>query len=91
MIYFSFALRNPWWKRKFDAVKIKHFILKKYKNIEIGLYKTNTIIGGSVSIHPRRDHGGFSFDIDVLGFMFEFDFYDSRHWDDEVGTYNDYD
>lgn len=89
MIFVSFALRNPWWTREFNIVKVKNFILAKHKNIEIGLYKTNTLIGCSLSVHPRRDHGGFSFDVDILGFMFKFDFYDSRHWNYETEAYNE--
>lgn len=89
VIYISFGLQNPWSKRKFGIIKIKHFILANHKNIEIGLYKSSNIIGTTISFHPRRDHGGFSFDIALLGFMFEIEFYDSRHWNDEAGTYNE--
>jgi hypothetical protein len=35
----------------------------------------------------RRDHAGLRVEIGLLGYDFEFQIYDVRHWDDEKSTY----
>jgi hypothetical protein len=82
MIYLGFAIRNPF-SRRFKPLKTWVFSLTKNKTIEAGLYKTSTIIGGSVGITSfAQDHKGFSFDIELLGYQFDCMFYDNRHHED---------
>lgn len=81
MIYIGFALRNPWSKQKFRQLKEKVVAVSKNKTIEIGLYRNDSILGFSFGITARRDHAGFSWDIDLLGYQIDFIFYDNRHWD----------
>lgn len=49
----------------------------------MGIYKNNTIIGGAFSITGmQQDHKGFAFDLQLLGYEFDFNFYDNRHHED---------
>ncbi len=38
----------------------------------------------------KKDHAGFSFDIDFLWFIFNIGTYDIRHWDYENDKYEEY-
>ena len=37
----------------------------------------------------RTDHAGFRFYIEILGFIFDLDIYDHRHWDDEKNSFEE--
>lgn len=82
MIYFGFAIRNPF-SRRHEILKDWVFKVSKNKSIEVGLYKNNSIIGGSFGITGmQQDHKGFHFDIELLGYQIDFIFYDNRHYED---------
>ena len=82
MISISFALRNPF-SSTFEVVREKYYVLSKYKVIEIGLYRTSDIIGAGFHITSlTRDHRGASLDIELLGYRFDFTYYDTRHYGD---------
>lgn len=84
MIHCSFAISNPWATR-FDAIKVFCCAVTTNKSLEIGLYKTTAIIGASVDITVgKRDHKGFRFGIDLLGYMVDINFYDNRHYDEII-------
>lgn len=79
MIYIGFALRNPF-SQRFDAVWTKDVRVTENKSIDMGLYKNNSILGFSFNITGlKQDHKGFSFDVELLGYSFDFNFYDNRH------------
>lgn len=79
MFYLGFAIRNPFMQR-FDAIWGKVVKVSKNKTIEIGLYKTNEIIGTSFTVTGfKQDHKGFSFDLGLFGYNFDFQFLDNRH------------
>lgn len=81
MIYLSFALRNPF-SNRFTPLWTKDIKVSKNKTIEVGVYKTNAILGGSFGVTGLyQDHKGFNFDIELLGYRFDFNFYDNRHYE----------
>lgn len=79
MIYIGFALCNPF-SRRFYSVADKVIVISKNKTIEVELFKSNTIVGGSLRVTaPKEDHAGFSFDVELFGYSLFFTFYDNRH------------
>lgn len=79
MIYLGFALRNPF-SRRFQLLKEWVVTVSLNTTIEVGFYKTSTIIGGSISVTSFvQDHRGFGFDLELLGYRFDFTYYDNRH------------
>lgn len=81
MIYLGFALRNPF-SNRFTPLWTKDIKVSKNKTIEVGVYKTNAILGGSFGVTGLyQDHKGFNFDIELLGYSFDFNFYDNRHYE----------
>lgn len=52
----------------------------------------NTLFNLELDLVPTgRDHAGVGFSLTILGFMVEAKIYDSRHWDEENGTWEKYD
>ncbi len=83
MLYLGFAVRNPF-SRRHEILRDYVFSITKNKTIELGFYKNNSIIGASFGITGyMRDHRGFHFDIELLGYQLDFIFYDNRHYGDE--------
>lgn len=82
MLYIGFGLRNPW-SRRHRQVKEWTTKVSTHKAIEFGIYQDNSIIGfGFGIIAGKRDHVGFHFDIQLLGYNFDFMLYDDRHYDE---------
>ena len=84
-----------WSKRvsRFKAVEIQtdittpHFVFEQefhiYNN-SINLYlDAFAIFGFHINQSRKCDHAGFHFSVVILGLNLIFDFYDTRHWDDE--------
>jgi len=42
----------------------------------------------SIETSYRTDHAGFYFEIVICNLKVEFNFYDTRHWNDAAGRYN---
>ena len=84
MISFSFNLSNPWSKRWKNVWNRAYKTPFKNKFIELELIKDTTIISFMLRLATQTDHGGLSMELGVLGYSFNFNFYDNRHWD--VGT-----
>lgn len=82
MLYIGFAIRDPW-SCRFEQTKELVFSVSKHKTLEIGLYKDNSIVGASFGITAgKRDHTGFSFDVQLLGRSLDVQFYDNRHYNE---------
>lgn len=83
MISLQFNLRNPFSNRwKF----IKLWSGKtpfKNKFWEVQIDKTSDIIGFDLRLTFRQDHAGLFVSFALFGYDIIFNFYDSRHWDDE--------
>lgn len=80
MIYIGVSLNNPFWKNRFQNIWNRYWKISKNKNLEIEFYKHSSIFGFSFTLAPiAQDHAGIRFDIGLLGYTFDFNFYDSRH------------
>ena len=81
MINFSFNLFNPF-SNRFKTVYAKcGKTWMPHKFWEFNVYKDNSIIRLILEFTIRTDHAGFTLEIALLGWLIEFKFYDSRHWD----------
>jgi len=88
MISINFNLQNPWSDR-FENVWCRAYDTPfKHKFIELELIKCSTIISFKFNWTGQRDHAGLSAEIGLLGHCFDFNFYDSRHWDYETNTWS---
>lgn len=84
MIFIGFALRNPF-RQRHEHVRNWVWPVTKNKTIEFGVYRNNSIIGGSFGITGfRQNHAGFHFDLELLGWNLDFIFYDNRHYDERT-------
>jgi len=79
MFNFDLSLRNPFSKR-FKLLTGKSGTLLSNKAWEANVYATNTIVKFSIAITTRSDHAGLNIYIGLIGFEYEFHFYDTRHW-----------
>jgi hypothetical protein len=83
MISLNFNLRNPWsnrfenlWCRAYDTPF-------KNKFIELEVTRDFTLISFRFNWTVRQSHAGLDFEVGLLGYNFNCQFYDSRHWDTE--------
>jgi hypothetical protein len=90
MIYFNFNLTNPF-SHRWANIKSLAFQVSKNKFIEIEAYKDNTIVSCTLRLTTRTDHAGLMLDLGLLGYTVSFNFYDTRHWNEEAGRYYIYD
>jgi hypothetical protein len=87
MISLSFNLANPWsnrfenlWNRAYDTPF-------KHKFIELEIIKDASIISFMFRLSTRQSHGGLVIEMGLLGYSFNFNFYDNRHWSYEYNRY----
>ena len=84
MIYFGFAIRNPFLQRH-KQVRDWVIPVSTNKTVEVGIYRNNSIIGGSFGVTGfKQDHAGFHFDLELFGWNLDFIFYDNRHYDERT-------
>ena len=91
MIYFGFNITNPWSKRWNNVWNKVYTTPHPSKYIELEVFKDNTIVSFSFRLATRTDHAGVNIDAGLLGYTFNFNFYDIRHWNNEAGRYYIYD
>lgn len=76
----------------FNKVFVKK--ITKNKCLELQLWNDSGNITNIINVNftwsIRTDHAGFRFNFELLSFMFEFNIYDTRHWDNEKNCYYDY-
>ena len=81
MINLHFSLRAPWFK------DYRNILLKdgktpfKNKFWELQIDKDDVLFMLGFAIRQRCSHAGLSFEIGLLGYWLNFNFYDDRHWD----------
>lgn len=79
MIYIGISIRNPYWDR-FETIKTKFHSITQNKSIEYGFYKTDVLLSTSLRITTSaQEHKGFSIELGLVGYSFDFTFYDNRH------------
>jgi hypothetical protein len=89
MIYFGFNITNPWSRRWENAwTYIANPFQHKYLELEV--FKDNTILSFSFRLTTRQDHAGLVMDLGMLGYSFNFNFYDNRHWNSKEGRWMQY-
>lgn len=90
MIYFNFNLANPF-SHRWENIKSRAYKLSRHKYVELEVYKDNTIVSFTLRLTTRTDHAGLMLDVGLLGYTGSFNFYDTRHWNEEEGRYYIYD
>lgn len=91
MISISFNLINPWcgtFKNLWNRVYNTPF---KNKHVELEIIKDTTIVSFMFRLATRQSHSGLSIELGLLGYSFNFNFYDSRHWNYTENRYFNYD
>jgi hypothetical protein len=86
MINLLLEIVNPF-SRKFSVIFSKHGRLNGSKAWEYNVYRTNTIFLAAFDFSMKKDHAGCKFRFGVLSFETEFQIYDSRHWDYQLGKW----
>lgn len=87
MINFSFSLINPWGKRWSNVWCRVYNTPFKNKFLELEVLKDTTIVSFMFRLATRQSHGGLSMELGLLGYSFNFNFYDNRHWSYELDRY----
>jgi hypothetical protein len=90
MINVSFGLSNPWSKRWNNVWCRVYQTPFKNKFIELEVIKDAFIVSFTFRLNTRTDHAGLYMDLGLLGYSISFNFYDSRHWDYNKGTWETY-
>lgn len=91
MIYFGFNITNPWSRRWTNVWNKVYDTPHPNKHIELEVFRDNTIVSFSFKLATRTDHAGVNIDMGLLGYTFNVNFYDIRHWNTEAGRYYIYD
>jgi hypothetical protein len=91
MINLKCNLRNPWWKDEF-LPQISHWGVAPWPNMcwELEVHKTSDIIDLDLAITWRQSHAGVYLSLGLLGHAVSFSVYDCRHWDSDLGTWQDF-
>jgi hypothetical protein len=55
----------------------------KHKFLELQIYRDSTIAVIDINWTVKQDHAGLKCDVGLLGFCFDINFYDCRHWNDD--------
>lgn len=63
----------------------------EYKFWEVQLYRSADIFNFEFRISTKEDHAGINLGLGLLGLNFDFNFYDSRHWDHKNNEWHRYD
>jgi hypothetical protein len=82
MIYFNFAVENPW-RDRWNTIWFKNGLLPKHKAWEFNGYRTHQLINFNFKLNFKGDHAGLQIELGLLGYNVEFNVYDTRHWDYE--------
>lgn len=90
MIVFNFCLSNPF-SNRWENLKSRAFRLSEHKCIELEVYKDATIVSCMFRLTTRTDHAGLMIDLGLLGYSVSFQYYDTRHWNEDEGRYYIYD
>ena len=87
MINFSFGISNPWSSRWQNLWCRSYKTPFENKFLELEVIKDTTILSFMFRLTTRQSHGGLYFDLGILGYSFNFNFYDNRHWSYEFDRY----
>lgn len=94
MIKLNFQIRNPFFKdSEFKDFWVKTGSFNRYKHWELQLmYYDWNLFELTLNTHWKgEDHAGPKFDIGIFGYQFSASIYDSRHWNEDLNTWDVYD
>ena len=94
MITLNFKIRNPFFKdSEFKDLWCKTGSFSQYKHWELQLmYYDWNLFELNLNTHWKgEDHAGPKLDIGILGYQFAASIYDSRHWNENLNTWEVYD
>ena len=90
MISLNFNIRNPW-STKFENLWSKAVSTPfKFKFVELELYKDSSVVSVYINWTIRRSHAGLLIELGLLGYCCLFNFYDSRHWNQQENKWEVY-
>jgi hypothetical protein len=90
MISLNFNIRNPWSKRWKNVWCRAYNTPFKNKFLELEVLKDTTIVSFMFHLSTHQSHGGLSMEVGLVGYSFNFKFYDNRHWNYDEGRYFEY-
>ena len=94
MIRVGFAISWPWrW-----TVKQQHFVAvsrrvaaHKTFELQISRFDPDHVLDVDIDLNWRgRDHAGPRLELSVLGYYFNIQIYDNRHWDHDLNQWEKY-
>ena len=91
MININFSVENPWSDRFNNLWCCSYATPFKNKFVELEVLKNNTVVSFVFRLTTRQDHSGLRLELGLLGYSFDFKFYDSRHWNYETNKWATYD
>ena len=84
MIKLQLEIRNPWSRDRFKNLGCVFGKITKNMTWEIEhTYHDGMLVDLDFEFTTKQDHAGLHFSVGFLGYNFDFNFYDSRHWDNE--------
>jgi hypothetical protein len=90
MISFNFNLNNPWSKRWKNVWSKTYNTPFEHKFLELEVIKDSSIVSLMFRLSTRQSHGGLNMELGLVGYSFNFNFYDNRHWNYELDRYYNY-
>ena len=90
MFNLRFSIENPFCDR-FESLGNWHGGTPfKHKFWEVQTMKSNDVVAFDFRVSTMRDHAGVDLWLGLLGYAVNLQFYDSRHWNNETGTWEIY-
>lgn len=90
MISLHISIANPWAKYNFSNLFNRSGILSKHKAWEFEVYRhAYDILKMTFTWSARTDHAGPSITLGLFGYVAQLQIYDTRHWDDKRGCWEE--
>lgn len=89
MIRFNLEITNPW-SNRWNIIFSKNGRIGLHKGWEFNGYQTHSFVEILCGITSRCDHAGIQLMLGLFGYNVEFNLYDTRHWDYELGKWCTY-
>jgi hypothetical protein len=90
MINLKFNITNPWWNRFANIKCWAGKTLFENKFWEVQIMKSDDIVAFDLRISARTDHAGLDLWLGLFGYAVNLQFYDNRHWDNELKDWQVY-
>jgi len=90
MINLHFSIRNPW-SNNFKNLVFKVFRTPfENKFLELQAYKDTSLLSFHFDWTIRQSHAGSHIEFGILGYCLNFTFYDCRHWNGDLGRWEEH-